>query len=100
MTTHDEWLERRTAGSPPVLLARVRQALDAAPEGTLGERLALAGESALRAAEEKGSSREAALDLLAADALVTLTLLEAAERDPAGLATAADRLLADAVRPA
>lgn len=100
MTTPAEWLEQRTAGAPPILLARVQQALDAAPDGPIGDRLAAAGELALRAAEEKGSSREAALDLLAADALVTLTLLEAAERDPAGLAAAADRLLADAMRPA
>src|SRR5690606_9856794 len=92
-----EWLEQRTTGAPPVLLERVRQALDAVPDGSLSCRLAAAGELALLVAEEQGSSRDAALHLLAADALVTLTLLEAAERDPAGLAAAAERLLSESV---
>ena len=64
------------------------------PAAPLGTRLAMAGELALQAAIRRGSDREAALDLLAADALITLALLESAERDPATLGTTA-RLLRD-----
>jgi hypothetical protein len=43
----------------------------------------------LVAAMSAGSSRACALDLLAADALITLALLAAAERDPATLGATA-----------
>ena len=62
------------------------------PAAPLGTRLAMAGELALQAAIRRGSDREAALDLLAADALITLALLESAERDPATLGATARQL--------
>jgi hypothetical protein len=54
--------------------------------------LAEAGELALKASVRRGAGRDAALDLLAADALITLALLEVAERDPSSLGAEARRL--------
>jgi hypothetical protein len=86
------WLDTRTSGAPRALLARVHEWLRDAPDVPTHVQLAEAGEQALRAAIRSGAGREAALDLLAADALITLALLESAERDPAGLAIAARSL--------
>ncbi len=83
------WFAERTVAAPAVLRARAAQFLAAQPDGSAGERLAAAGEAALREAIGAGATRAAALDLLAADALITLALLAAAERDPATLGTAA-----------
>ena len=57
----------------------------------LTARLADAGGRALAAATA-ARSRDGALDLLAADALITLALLAAAERDPAALEQSARML--------
>lgn len=87
------WFEARTQGSPPALLKRVTECL--ATAGTfepLAQRLAVAGEQALGASIRRGTGREAALDLLAADALITLALLETASRAPAELGPTARRL--------
>lgn len=92
MSGSGEWLATRTHGAPDALLERVEEHLAAVPEGALGERLALAGELALRASIRSGSGREGALDLLAADALITLALLESAGRDPGELGLTAERL--------
>lgn len=59
----------------------------------LAERLAGAARSALTAAAAQSGGRAAALDLLAADALVTLALLRQAEEEPAMLQAFATRLL-------
>ncbi len=83
------WFDHRTAGAPVVLRDRARQFLAATTQEPLGARLAAAGRAALAAATDAGSSRAAALDLLAADALITLALVEAAERVPSSLASEA-----------
>ena len=58
------------------------------------ERLALAAERVLAIVEEHPGDRSIALDLLAADALITLALLAQAESAPAELGAFAERLLA------
>jgi hypothetical protein len=60
--------------------------------------LAQAADSALAGALARGEGRAAALDLLAADALVTLALLARAEAAPGSLAGFAADLLATAAR--
>lgn len=56
------------------------------------EALAMAGLAALRHTIASPGDRSVALDLLAADALVTLALAAQAEADPSGLAAFARRL--------
>ncbi len=78
-----DWLEAQLAGAPIELAERtryfLRQSPSADPEG-----LALAAEQALTRAIATSPDRRAALDLLAADALVTLALAASVELDPAG----------------
>ena len=80
------WAEDRTRGAPSQLRARALTHLDTvdAP-ASLPECLAGAGSAALRAAVSAGDDRSAALDLLAADALITLAVLASAEQSPASL---------------
>ncbi len=85
--TLGEWLDSRTPPAPPALLARMRSAL--------GDRLTLpaekadalclaAGEALLADLLASGrTSRDGAIDLLAADGLVTYAFEAASER-PAG----------------
>ncbi len=88
---HD-WRAERTAKAPEVLRARAEAYVrEAADEGRVA-RLARAGERALESAIDAGENRAAALDLLAADALITLALLAQAEGDPARLGEAARAL--------
>lgn len=89
------WLEERTRNAPPVLRERVLE-YATTDVGTLplAEHLALASERVLAIVEEHPGDRSIALDLLAADALITLTLLAQAESDPATLGAFAERLLA------
>jgi len=89
------WLERRTAKGPQALRDRVAQYAAAAvsPGTPLSESLARAGSDALKSALEQPHDRSAALDLLAADALVTLALLAQADQAPAGLARFAAQLV-------
>jgi len=90
-----DWLDAHTAGGPPALIARVREHAMAAPEGeTLPERLSFAAERVLSIVEEHPGDREIALDLLSADALITLALLAQAELAPASLARFAAEVLA------
>lgn len=86
------WFAARTAGAPEVLRERAAAFHAAVAEGDGAGRLAAAGTAALEAAITSGTTRAAALDLLAADGLITLALLAEAERDPAGLAAAAAAL--------
>lgn len=80
------WIAERTDGAPGLLRARVLRWVSLGdPDHALPERLALAGHAALEAAVQSGSDRAVALDLLAADALVTLSLQAQAEGDPARL---------------
>jgi hypothetical protein len=89
------WLERRTAKGPQALRDRVADYAAAAVSlgTTLSESLARAGSHALQRALEQPNDRSAALDLLAADALVTLALLAQAEQVPTGLAQFAAQLV-------
>lgn len=80
------WAGLRTDGAPEALRARVTEWLatgDEAGEGA--EQLLHAGRQALAATTGQPGDRSVALDLLAADALVTLALLHQAEHDPVGL---------------
>lgn len=92
MSVAASWFEARTTDAPPALVARASEYFAACPELPLVDRLATAGEEALRAATASGSTRDAALDLLAADALITLALLACAEHHPATLAREAKAL--------
>ena len=93
MSDRVAWLEARSTGAPAALRHRVRQYLDSIPKGPdLPADLAAAAGRALEATIQGGGSRAAALDLLAADALVTLALQAQAEEDPAGLAAFARQL--------
>jgi hypothetical protein len=92
MTDPDAWFAAHTGAVPAELVARARRYFDQATEAPLGTRLASAGEQALANAIAAGADRTAALDLLVADALVTLALLERAERDPASLGAAAEAI--------
>lgn len=85
------WLQRRSEGAPALLRERVlAYAQEGEPAGP--ESLGAASLRALDATLNLGPDRSAALDLLAADALVTLALLAQAEADPAGLAGLAQSL--------
>ena len=95
MTALAAWLEAHTAAAPAALRSRVHEYAAAAdPDApTPAHALAAAGAAALATVTAHAGDRSAALDLLAADALITLALLEQAERDPGGLATLAGELL-------
>ena len=82
-----DWLEARLADGPAALSARTREFIAAAaPVEPFPERLVEAGRAALARAIAAPADRRSALDLLAADALVTLALAAQAELDPARLA--------------
>ena len=88
-----DWFAAESEGAPPVL--RERSAGYLTGRGTLdpADDLAAAAQDALRTSlTHRG--REAALDLLAADALVTLALKARATLDPGGLRDFAARLRA------
>lgn len=89
------WFTDRSEGAPGALRERsaafVRQVAD---QPDPSRRLARAAMDALAAALARPSDRAAALDLLAADALLTLSLLRQAETHPAALASFAADLRA------
>ena len=86
--TVGEWLDGRTPAPPPVLRARIREALgDASAASAHGVAdLCLGAAERLVGALLAGdcTSRDCALDLLTADALVTYAF-EAAEQSPGDL---------------
>lgn len=88
----DAWFAAHTAGAPDALQARVREFYGAAHGATEAARLSAAAGRALERAAGAAGARSAALDLLAADALITLALLELATRSPSTLATDARAL--------
>ena len=97
------WLDARTGGAPPVLRARLLEHVRSigAERGVAQDGAALlarAGMASLEAVAAHPGDRSVALDLLAADGLITLALLHRAETDPAGLATFA-RALTEAEAP-
>ena len=98
MTALAEWLDRHTGAAPAALRARVMEhALRAAAE-PLPAALAEAAREALGRVVAHPGDRSVALDLLAADALITLALLAQAQRAPGELAEFATAML-QAVRP-
>src|SRR5262245_2944636 len=85
------WLEEQLADAPPELVRRTRDFISrAGRDGPAG--LVAAGELALARAVAGSRDRSAALDLLAADALVTLALAASVEADPAGIEEFAMRI--------
>jgi hypothetical protein len=77
-----DWLDQHTSQAPTALRARVRQYALVAAGGSLPHILATAGQTALDQVLSHPGDRSAALDLLAADALITLALLAQAETNP------------------
>lgn len=86
------WFETHTRGAPELLRRRAADFLQGQEGTDLVDCLAEAGRVALHEAMRRGRGRDAALDLLAADALITLALLAQAERQPQALGTTARRL--------
>jgi hypothetical protein len=81
-----DWLDRHTSSAPAALRARVREHLGPADDrDPAPAQLAVAGRRALDRVLGRDGDRGVALDLLAADALVTLALLAQAQREPGGL---------------
>jgi len=86
------WLDARRPAPPPTLRAHLARRVMDAP-GTLPDHLADGGRALLaRVLAEPLGGRELALDLLAADALVTYAFEAQAERDAAGLVALARRV--------
>jgi hypothetical protein len=77
-----DWVDRHTTAAPPALRARVRQYLSTTVEEPLPTQLAAAADSALSRVLTHPGDRSVALDLLAADALITLALLAQAQTAP------------------
>jgi hypothetical protein len=90
------WFLAKSAGAPVPLRDRAGWYVEAVGEaggtGGVPGALAAAGLDALGSTIRSSGDRSAALDLLAADALVTLALLAQSEADPVGLATFARQL--------
>jgi hypothetical protein len=93
-----DWLDRHTSQAPAALRARVREYALAATGESRSSTLASAGQSALERVLSHPGDRSAALDLLAADALITLALQAQAQDAPAGLEEFASSVLR-ATRP-
>lgn len=96
MTVAD-WLDSRRPAPPPTLRAhldrRVPPASRGAGEGALPDHLAAAGRGLLeRVLSDPTAGRDLALDLLAADALVTYAFEAQAEADPGRLVELARRI--------
>lgn len=87
------WLDRHTRRAPAALRARVLHYASGAGGGDLSGVLAAAGRRALDRVVSHPGDRSVALDLLAADALITLALLAEAERRPERLGEFAAGLL-------
>jgi len=91
----DRWLADKTAHGPAALRDRVLEHAAAVGDAASApERIALAAERVLAIVEEHPGDRTIALDLLAADALITLALLAQAETAPDRLGEFAESLLA------
>jgi hypothetical protein len=77
-----DWLNQHTSQAPTLLRDRVQQYASAASGPTLSNALAAAAEAALARVLSHPGDRSVALDLLAADALITLALLAQAQTAP------------------
>ena len=83
------WLEARLTEAPPSLRQRIERVLDRhvpARTTSLAQELRSLADVLLAEAKEGPASRETALTLLAADALVTYACEVTAESEPARLA--------------
>jgi len=92
-----DWFHRESAGAPSALRVRAAHYLETtagAGAGDMAEDLAAAARAALAATLGHSGGRDGALDLLAADALVTLALKARATADPLNLRGFAARLRA------
>ena len=88
------WLDARIAKAPVALRARIRELAASSPAPPpIGPVLARVASRVLREVAGSRGDRSVALDLLAADALITLALVAQAESDPATLAGFARELL-------
>ncbi|MEP6572954.1 MAG: hypothetical protein ABJD11_09670 [Gemmatimonadota bacterium] len=89
-----QWLVARLRNAPPSLRERVRKhAADAPARFEISSSLAATAQRVLAQVMGHPGDRSIALDLLAADGLITLALLAQAEMDPDGLEAFASRLL-------
>ena len=77
-----DWLDQHTSQAPSALRARVRELALAASADTRATTLSRAGQAALDRVLSHSGDRSAALDLLAADALITLALQFQAQDAP------------------
>jgi hypothetical protein len=91
----DAWLDRHTSQAPTALRSRVRQYAETAHGETLAGILTAAAHSALARVLSHPGDRSVALDLLAADALITLALLAQADDAPQRLEEFAISVLRD-----
>jgi len=88
-----DWFVQESAGAPPALRERAGRLLEGLlPSGDVARDLADASTRALSSALACPADRSAALDLLAADALVTLALKARAALAPGELAAFAATL--------
>jgi hypothetical protein len=94
-----DWVERHTREAPAALRTRVQQHV-ASVDGiqAVPDALARAAQEALGQVLTHPGDRSVALDLLAADALITLALLAQAQRAPDRLGEFAASIL-QSVRP-
>ena len=89
-----DWLDQHTGQAPAALRARVREHAESARmNASLPGALADAGRHALARVLDHPGDRSVALDLLAADALVTLALLAQAQTSPERLGDFATSVL-------
>ncbi len=94
MTIPGDWLDQHTSRAPAALRARVREHAHAVHDITaVPVALAEAGRHALERVVAHPGDRSVALDLLAADALITLALLAQAQIAPECLGEFATTLL-------
>jgi hypothetical protein len=85
LMAEERWFAEHSAGAPAPLRQRAADYLERQSDAGLSKRLAKAATDALTAVLAHRGDRSVALDLLAADALVTLALKASALEDPAGL---------------
>jgi hypothetical protein len=88
-----DWLDQRTSQGPAALRSRVHDYARVATGTTVADTLAVAAQAALAHVLAHPGDRSVALDLLAADALITLALLAQAESAPQDLEQFAESVL-------
>lgn len=89
------WLAARTDGAPVALRQRVEAYLSATTGPDGADHLMAASRLALGTASGIDAGRSVAIDLLTADALITLSLLHQSEAEPSALAARARTIRLD-----